>query len=837
MRGVYRFVWIVLLLLVVGCGESGVANPAGPNLLGQSASTHLQSSVGAQPNRYLWGMWKVRIGPDHQSAQVVPLRVAEMHLNCVRLLEVGPCTTCLTIDNITPHPPNEISADVTIRHPFPGLLRYTGFDGRGILISGSNYAFPVSGRSTAWGGQLPQMVNSDGYTALFNPTEFPETDPPALGYIPGKLAPGGDLTATLNPFIAYRPDAPRRMFEAGGQKTRTVMIRGPQGPFEFGYAVDACWQLVDNVVDPLVDFPPDANCLEAYRIDVEIGPGLEPDTVTSAPIQVQVFDHQGLDTIASVAVETPELFAGEVALSFSTITGDESYLFTGTITNELEAGIGEYPLLVRVVDTETDQNLGPVDAWRVCCVRVGVSKGWAVTWGAAHNDEIFGVALDDAGDIYVTGGFRFTIDFDPGPGIEERSSSSESDAFLSKFYPSGEFQWVRTWGRTDDWQDGIQGYGIAYDGSGNIYVTGDFVGVVDFDPGPGVEEYGANDGQGDVFLSKFDLNGEFLWARTWGGAGIDKGYEVASDDLGNVYCTGCFRETVDFDPGPGIEEYVSNGNWDVFLSKFDSSGEFQWARTWGTGGSNSLDRGHGVALDSAGDVYVTGQFTYVVDFDPGPGVEEHPSNGNLDVFLSKFNSDGGFQWARTWGGISSDEGGAVAVDSSGYAYVTGHFRDTVNFDPGSGVEECATNGFEDVFLSKFDSSGAFQWVRTWGGSSEDIGYAVAVDGSGYLCVAGSFRDIVDFDPGPGIEEHISIDDEDVFLSKLDSEGSLVWARTWGGLSRDEAFAVAADVLGAIYVGGVFKKDIDFDPGPGIDYHVSNGNTDAFLSKFPPDGNW
>jgi hypothetical protein len=305
--------------------------------------------------------------------------MGQMHLNVVRLLEVTPCKNCLTISNIKVVEPNVLEADLTLKHPFPGLLKYTGFDVRGIFISEANYTFPASGRKIAWGTDLPIVLNPDGYTQLFNPTEYPPTTPAALGYIPGKYATGGDLTATLNPFLAYRRDAPRCMFEAGGSETRTVRLYVPPGPIHFGYAVDACWQLVENVIDPLTDFPPDANCLEAYRVSVDIPYDDDSSWMCQNPINVEVFDHQGLETISTVTIEASNLFSGEVALTYSVQTGEDSWLFSGMIMNENGVSDLAYPLLVRVVDTKLDQNLDQVDAWQVLTANISEPpshEGW-----------------------------------------------------------------------------------------------------------------------------------------------------------------------------------------------------------------------------------------------------------------------------------------------------------------------------------------------------------------------------------------------------------------------------------------------------------------------------
>ena len=813
---------LLTVAILMGCAGSVTQEPITP-------SPSVTNAVTDAGNRYVWGLWDVQISADHQSVEVIPCRNGDMHFNVVRLLEVTPCHTCLTIESIHPAGPNELQADVRLQHPFPGLLKFTGFDVRGIFIAQTDFTFPLSGRKIAFGVDVPRMLDPDGYTPLFNPTEYPPTFPAALGYVPGKYATGGDLSATLNPFMAYRKDAPRRMFEAGSAETRTVRLYAPPGPIHFGYAVDACWTPVENVIDPVTDFPPEANCLEAYRISVAVASELLPDPGNMVPIDVTVYDHQGQGTIASVTLECPGLFSGELALGFSSAVGDDGYLFTGTLPNQLGAGIGEYPLLVRVRDTQADPNLGQIDAWRIEKAIVGPEHGWARTWGWTSVDRGYSVAADASGDLYVAGVFQDTVDFDPGSGIDSHTSNGEFDSFLSKFDSCGNFLWARTWGGTNS----DRGYLVAIDASGNVYVIGDFTDTVDFDPGSGVDSHASN-GNLDAFLSKFDSGGNFLWARTWGGTGEDGGYSVAADASGNACVTGNFDGTVDFDPGPGLDNRTSNGYFDAFLSKFDSSGNFLWVHTWG---GSIVDSGHSVAADAWGNVYVAGYSGSTVDFDPGPGVDDHTSNGDHDASLSKFDSSGVFLWARTWGGTGPDVGYSVAADASANVYVAGYFEGTVDFDSGPGVDNHTSNGSDDASLSRFDSDGNLIWARTWGGTGDDRGVSVSTDVSGNVCAVGYFQDTADLDPGPGLDNHTSNGDYDVFLSKFDSDGSFIWARNWGGPLDDCAYSVAADGTGDLYVTGSFRQTVDFDPGPGVDDHVSNGDHDAFLVKFLPDGNW
>lgn len=287
MRPLRITAWTLAAILALGCANVGGASPVEPGNDPTGVAGLVDSRAQSSwRNRYLWGLWEVLVSPDHLSAETVPMRALGMHLNVVRLLEVTPCSDCLKIGNLQVYPPNELTADLTLIHPFPGNLKLTGFDVRGILISEGDYTFPVSGRSIALGDGVMRMLNADGYTSLFNPTEFPETNPPALGYIPGKYATGGDLAATLNPFIAYRPDAPRCMFASGGVEAQTVRIRVPSGPLRFGYAVDASWKLVQEVTDPLTDFPPEANCLEAYRVAIQVKGELGSSVGSTVPISL-----------------------------------------------------------------------------------------------------------------------------------------------------------------------------------------------------------------------------------------------------------------------------------------------------------------------------------------------------------------------------------------------------------------------------------------------------------------------------------------------------------------------------------------------------------------------
>jgi hypothetical protein len=289
------------------------------------------------------------------------------------MLEVSPCADCLSIGNPTLVFPNELEVTVTLRHPWPGQLKYTAFDVRGIFISESNYEFPAFGKTIAWGDTLPFFFDAvqgapNGFTSLFNPTDFPSTlpGPPALKYILGKHATGGDLTATVNPYEWFTTNPERMMFEAGGEVAKKVRIRAPQGPIHFGYAVNACWYPVKgDIDDPAEDFPPEANSSEAANVHGLVYQGLKPEIGSQALLNVSIQDHQGLETISTVSAEAPDLFEGTIPLAYDSTDPFGTYHYTCLIANDDGAASGSYPVLIRLTDTEQDPNFGQVDAWTV----------------------------------------------------------------------------------------------------------------------------------------------------------------------------------------------------------------------------------------------------------------------------------------------------------------------------------------------------------------------------------------------------------------------------------------------------------------------------------------
>ena len=441
--------------------------------------------------------------------------------------------------------------------------------------------------------------------------------------------------------------------------------------------------------------------------------------------------------------------------------------------------------------------------------------------------------VDPSGNIIVGGCFNGTEDFDPGTNVDPHTSNGGRDAFISKFDPSGNYLWGKSWGGTED--DRANGLGV--DASGNLYVAGCFQGTVDFDPGSVPDIHTSNAGvQNNIYLAKYDSNGNYQWVRTFGGQYGSEGYSCTVDKTGYIYEVGDFEGTANFSTNPDGNDWHSAQMFDAFVSKYTSDGTWIWTRTWG---GPWYDDGRTVATDSQGNVYDTGMFQDTTDFDPGPGTDIHTSAGGIDVFINKFDTLGNHVRTRTWGGTGDDCGESIYIDGSDNLFVGGYFSNVVDFNPEGSADIRTSAGGMDPFISKLDTSGNHIWSRTWGGPGDDQGCGDIVDTSGNVYLVGRFQDSFDFDPGTGTDVHTSAGGFDAFMSKFDTNGNYLWGKSWGGSAGDEiAVDVGVDLLGDVFTTGSFVGTVDLDPSVGgIDNHTSNGMADCYLSKFHSDGGW
>lgn len=447
---------------------------------------------------------------------------------------------------------------------------------------------------------------------------------------------------------------------------------------------------------------------------------------------------------------------------------------------------------------------------------------WAKQMGGTFYDDIGkSIATDGLGNVYTAGYFKGTGDFDPGSGTFNLVAySGYSDIFISKLDASGNFIWAKSMGGTLD--DAC--LSISIDVSGNIYATGYFQGTADFNPGSGTYNL-TSLGVTDIFISKLDASGNFIWAKNMGGTADISGNSIAVDSAGNVYTTGNFQGSVDFNPSSGTFNLTSAGMQDIFMSKLDASGNFVWAKQIG-GAVN--DRGNSIKVNTSGEIYTTGYFTNTVDFDPGLGTSDLISPaGNTDIFILKLDASGNFAWAKNIGEALDDEGRSIALDASGNVFTTGCFYGTVDFDPSIGIVNLTSGGYRDIFISKLDGLGNFVWAKNMEGNVNDFGNAIDVDALGNVYTTGNFSDTVDFDPGLGIYDLIS-SGGDVFISKLDASGNFQWAKNMGFVALGQS--IALDGSNNIFTTGWFGGTIDFDPDAGITNLSSPSSMEVFVHK-------
>jgi LPXTG-motif cell wall-anchored protein len=316
--------------------------------------------------------------------------------------------------------------------------------------------------------------------------------------------------------------------------------------------------------------------------------------------------------------------------------------------------------------------------------------------------------------------------------------------------------------------------------------------------------------------------------------GYAYGAATATDGTGNVYVAGSFSGTVDFDPGAGTDNRTSAGGNDAFLTKYNADGSYGWTKAWGGASSDNATK---LSVDANGNMFIAGVFSNTIDFNTGAGTDNRTSVGNTDISLTKYNADGSYGWTKAWGGASYDTPGGLAVDSTGNPFITGTFDGTVDFDPGAGTDNRTSVSLTDVSLTKYNADGSYGWTKAWGGVDNDYSSGLAIDGNNKVYIAGTFGSTVDFDPGAGTDNRTSEGSFDAYVSRYNADGSYGWTKAWGGVDNDTAKALKVDSNNNVYIAGMFETTADFDPGAGTDNRISEGGTDAFLTKYNADGSY
>jgi len=317
------------------------------------------------------------------------------------------------------------------------------------------------------------------------------------------------------------------------------------------------------------------------------------------------------------------------------------------------------------------QSKGSNDVF-ICSFDSAGKHRWSGSWGSTSTDYGYAIGADSNSNVYLTGYHYSSINF----GGSTFTSKGSYDIFVASFDDKGKHRWSKGFGSTSS----DYGYGMAVDGSGNVYVTGAYYYSMDCGGGTMTSK-----GSRDIYLCSFSPSGTHRWSKSFGGTSTDYGYYAAVDNTGNVAITGYFYGSVNF----GGSTLTSAGGADIFLASFTSSGTHRWSKAMG---GTSYDYGYGIAADAKGNIYATGVFYSSMK---PPGGTTLTSKGSNDIFIVSYDGSGNFRWARSHGSTSSDYGRKLAVAPNGDLYASGYFYYTVDFGGGN-----LTASSTDVYLVK-----------------------------------------------------------------------------------------------------------------------------------------
>ncbi|MBD1895739.1 PA14 domain-containing protein [Coleofasciculus sp. FACHB-129] len=407
-----------------------------------------------------------------------------------------------------------------------------------------------------------------------------------------------------------------------------------------------------------------------------------------------------------------------------------------------------------------------------------VKLQWIKQMGTTSDDFSSDIAVDNSGNIYMTGGTAGSLD-------SASSTGGGTDAFITKYATAGDssqptLAWVRQLGTsTRDWSRGV-----TVDSTGNVYIAGITFGSLDGN----INGSGINADWSDPFLTKYDADGNKLWTRQLGSSGFDYNVGVTGDGIGNIY-------TLGYDDGPGTQ------SGDSVVTKWDSSGNKLWSRIVGT---QDFDWASGIATDSAGNVYIAGQTGY----------------SQTDAFVTKYDSFGNQIWMQHLGTTGQTQARSVATDSAGNIYIAGLTEGSLGGN--------TTAGGTDVFLTKYDFQGNKLWTRQLGTAADEgsvnkqgVGefernVEVAVDRIGNVYLSGITKGSLDANNSTG--------NNDTFVTQYDPNGNKIWTHQFGTGGDDSVRGVKVDSTGNIYITGTTTGSLG---------SANAGNSDAWVAKFSP----
>lgn len=436
--------------------------------------------------------------------------------------------------------------------------------------------------------------------------------------------------------------------------------------------------------------------------------------------------------------------------------------------------------------------------------------GWAKLEGLYAYDYGLGITTDNSGNVYVTGKYEMQANFS-GTILPCAGNNCNHDIFVAKYNTAGGLTWIRTAGGNM----GDYAHAVSCDNN-FVYITGEIEGFnnpITF-PGSTITLTCINDN--DIYVSKYDVNGNLLWAKSAGGNGSEKALGVSHDAAGNVYICGEYEAACQFDASTTVNGI---GIRDIFVAKYNANGVFQWVRT---AGSTGRDEAQGITCDAAGNCYVTGFFSDGCTF--GTTTYSTMSTSFHDAFLAKYDTNGNLLWVRTGAGLYDEVGWSVTMDNAGMIYMSGEFNATGYFGP----LQIYTNGNADAFVVKYDANGNEQWAKGFGGTLIERARGIGTDGT-TIFVTGQFGATANF----GTTPLVAADSSDIFFASMNSNGTFLNALSVGGvpdapegLGYESGTAITGDNAGNVFATGSLLDGGTF----GSTSLTEWDRTDVFVTK-------
>lgn len=423
---------------------------------------------------------------------------------------------------------------------------------------------------------------------------------------------------------------------------------------------------------------------------------------------------------------------------------------------------------------------------------------WLKSVGGANDVVIRGTFLDAQSNTHVAGTFRGTMNV----GGQSLTSNGFLDFFLAKLDHNGNFVWQKSFGSGTESDLAID---VDGDTLGNFYVTGMFSSNISFGNGISLNAGASDD---DVFVAKLDANGTCLWAKMGIGNATDYGNEINLTPDNKVLTIGFGNRGINFD-----NTIISNAtNYGMFVSKHNSNGVLEWVKLFSATGEVS---GRGISSDANGNALITGTFKGTLIL----GTTSLTANSaNGDVFVAKLDANGNTIWAKTFGQTGENYARGIDSDSEGNIYVSGVYDTQIAL----GSITLYSNGQKDVFLAKFDTNGNAIWAKTRGSTGNDEGCELEVNTNGNVFFSGSYTGTITLNG----ENFVAKGLRDVFVAKVDKNGTFLWQKTMGSTQDDVNYAIGLNRTNEnIVTVGTFAGTFT----QGSQSVTSLGNYDSYIS--------